>query len=135
MLTPLKIATGSGSPNYFVMLVTRTTDAPALFLFIRSGEVLSVEVPVGEYELRYAAGETWYGEQYLFGPDTAYRRADAELNFEREGNKVAGYSIELIKQLAGNLKEININRSEFWFLGGRRGAEALVHSHPIRQSP
>lgn len=113
VMAPLKIVPVSGSPNYYVKLVDWTTQAPMLFFLHRSGEVLSTDVPVGQYELRYASGETWYGEEYLFGPDTGYRKADAQLDFEQEGNKVAGYTIQLIKQIAGNLKEIEITPSEF----------------------
>jgi len=110
VMAPLKIVPVSDSPNYYV---DRTSHALMLFFFIRSGEVLSTDVPVGQYELRYASGETWYGEEYRFGPDTGYRKADAQLDFEQEGNKVTGYTIELIKQIAGNLKEIEIKPSEF----------------------
>lgn len=110
---PLTIVSFTGSPNYYVKLVGWSTHAPVAYFFIRSGEALSGEVPLGRYEIHYAAGNTWYGEEYLFGPDTTYSKADAELVFEREGDKLAGYSIQLSKRLGGNLKEIPITPSEF----------------------
>lgn len=113
VMASLRVVTANGSPTYYLKLVDWATHAPVLFFFIRSGEVLSAEVPLGEYELRYASGETWYGEEYLFGPETTYRKADAQLDFERKGNRVTEYTVELIKQLTGNLKEIDIAPSEF----------------------
>ncbi len=110
---PLKIVTYDGSPNYYVKLVDLNTQAPVLFLFIQSGESVSTQVPLGRYELRVANGGTWYGEAYLFGLLTSYSKADAELTFEREGDKVAGYTLQLQKQVDGNLRETQIAASDF----------------------
>lgn len=112
VLGPLKIITANGGPNYYVKVIPQE-GTPVFVLFIRSGESASVELPLGTYELRYAAGELWYGETYLFGPDTVYRRADSQLRFEIEGDKVAGYTLELIKQANGNLRESTINPKDF----------------------
>lgn len=110
---PLKILSFSGSSNYYVKLIDWTTHTPVVFFFIRSGEILSGEVPLGEYELHYAAGNKWYGEEYLFGRETVYSRADAHFVFDRETGKIAGYTIQLRKQIGGNLKEIPLKPSEF----------------------
>lgn len=110
---PLTIVTYGGSPNYYVKLVDLNTQSPVLFLFIRSGESVSAQVPLGRYELLLANGGIWYGEAYLFGPRTAYTKADAQLVFEREGDKVAGYTLQLEKQVDGNLGETPISASDF----------------------
>jgi len=81
--------------------------------FVRSGEKTTIEVPVGNYELRYAAGERWYGEEYLFGPGTAHRKAEDAFQFRADGERVSGFTVELIKQSGGNLKETDIEPSEF----------------------
>lgn len=113
VLAPFKVVTAAGSPNYYVKVVDWATHAPVLVFFIRSGEVASVRMPLGKYEMRYVAGENWYGEEYLFGPDTQYQRAEDCLSFYTEGNKIAGYTIELIKQAEGNLKELDLSPEEF----------------------
>lgn len=110
---PLNIVTYAGGPNYYLKLVDLSTQSPVLFLFIRSGESISTEVPLGRYEVRLANGGSWYGETYLFGPQTNYSKADSELTFERDGDKVAGYTLQLQKQVDGNLKETQIAASAF----------------------
>jgi hypothetical protein len=110
---PLNIVTYRDSPNYYLKLVDLNTQTPVLFLFIRSGESVSTEVPLGRYELRLADGGNWYGEEYLFGPTTSYSKADAELTFEREGGKIAGYTLQLEKQVDGNLRETQIAPADF----------------------
>ena len=113
VLPPLEVVTAVGSPNYYLKLINWDTHAPVLVFFVRSGEKTEVEVPVGNYELRYAAGEKWYGEEYLFGPRTAYRKTEDPFQFRVEGDKVSGFTVELIKQSGGNLKETDIEPSEF----------------------
>jgi hypothetical protein len=116
VLAPLKVKTAIGSPNYYVKIVdwaTRNSTAARLIFFVRSGQTVDVSVPIGAYEFRYAAGEKWYGEEYLFGPETLDRRADEQFVFRVEGDKVSGFTVELIKQIDGNLKETPIRASDF----------------------
>lgn len=113
VLAPLKVVTASGSLNYYVKIVDWETHAPKLVFFVRSGETAAVRVPIGVYELRFAAGEKWYGEEYLFGPETAYRKADERFEFRAEDEKVSGFTVELIKQINGNLKETVIRPTDF----------------------
>jgi hypothetical protein len=96
-----------------VKLVNTLTQRAALVAFLRSGETGFVTVPVGTYELRLASGATWYGEVYLFGPQTVYSKADDQLTFSIEGDQAVGHRIELQKQLNGNLKETEIRPSDF----------------------
>lgn len=112
-LAPLKVVTPVNGPYYYVKLVNVQTGKPTLILFIRSGETAAVEVPIGRYDFRYAAGEKWYGEEFLFGPQTSYSRADEQLVFRIAGDQVLGHTIELIKQVNGNLRETAIAPSDF----------------------
>ena len=113
VLAPLRVVTATGSPNYYVKIVDWETHAARLVFFVRSGQTAAVRVPIGVYELRYAAGEKWYGEEYLFGPQTAYRRVDEQFHFRAEGEKISGFTVELIEQINGNLRETTIKPSEF----------------------
>jgi hypothetical protein len=113
VLAPLRVVTATASPNYYVKIVDWQTHATRLVFFVRSGQTVTVRVPIGVYELRYAAGEKWYGEEYLFGPETAYRKADEQFDFRAEGEKVSGFTVELIKQVNGNLREASIKPSDF----------------------
>ena len=87
------------------------TGAPVQTIFIRAGQTAETTVPLGSYRLRYAAGETWLGEEKLFGDATIYSQADKRFDFERQGNQVSGYTVELILQTDGNLSTRRIPKS------------------------
>jgi hypothetical protein len=112
-LAPLMVVTANGSPSYYVKVVDSKRGTPVLLLFVRSGETASVRVPIGRYEMRFAAGERWYGEKYRFGPRTAYRKAEESFDFRVEGSEALGFTVTLVKQLNGNLREVAINPSDF----------------------
>ena len=79
-------------------------------IFIRNGETASdMDVPTGTYELRYASGDSWYGETDLFGPSTSYSKAESFFTF---GNG-SGYTVELYKQVNGNLHTNSIDKDDF----------------------
>lgn len=65
-MAPLSIATKSDGNNYVIKVVNWNTKSYVLTTFIRSGEKASIKVPLGSYEIRYAARKTWYGYEYLF---------------------------------------------------------------------
>lgn len=112
-IAPLRIVTPHGEDNYYVKVVNAYTGAPALTLFIYGGQSFETEVPLGVYVIRYATGKTWFGEERLFGPNTSYSQADKTFNFAIEGNQVSGYTVELIRQQAGNLRTKSISAQQF----------------------
>jgi hypothetical protein len=63
--------------------------------------------------MRYATGSVWYGRQHLFGPQTGYHRADDVFRFRQEGNQIAGYEVQLYRQVNGNLRTSEISASEW----------------------
>jgi hypothetical protein len=109
---PFEIKAAQGS-NYLLKLVDAFTKAPVLTVFVRSGATVNIDVPLGVYEVRYASGEAWYGDEYLFGPDTAYSKADKTFTFEAVGNQVRGFTITLYKVAHGNLRTAAIKPTEF----------------------
>ena len=74
-IAPFAIHGGTGV-NYFIKLISTSSRRTVMSVFVRSGTTVEVDVPLGNYELRYASGETWYGHKHLFGQDTAYSKAD-----------------------------------------------------------
>jgi len=74
---------------------------------------VTIDVPLGTYEVRYAGGETWYGYTYLFGKDTAYSKADETFTFEVVGNQISGFTITLYQVVNGNLSTSRIRPNEF----------------------
>jgi hypothetical protein len=107
---PLTIRTRAGSGNFYVKLVERTNLTTPMIIFVQDGATAhDISVPAGTYEMRYASGETWYGEDSLFGPNTSYSKADDDFTF---GNG-DGYTVELYKQANGNLPTSSINKNNF----------------------
>jgi len=78
--------------NYFLKVVDFESKKTITTAFIRAGETITLDLPSGNYKLRYAAGVQWYGEQNLFGTRTRYGEVvdlttsqPLQLKFERGG--------------------------------------------------
>lgn len=113
-VSPLSIKTSlSGGYHYFVKIVDVISQRELGSYFIRSGGMLEIKVPVGTYEIRYASGKQWYGTGHLFGPETAYSKAESLFNFSFDGYQYSGYTIELIMQQNGNLRTSGIQPSQW----------------------
>lgn len=112
-VAPLRIKTAYGPENYFIKVVDASDARPIITFFVKGGETYEARVPLGEVRVKYASGETWFGENALFGPETRYSQADHVFAFERTASGLSGYTIELIKQVDGNLTTKSIDRSQF----------------------
>ena len=114
-LAPFEIKTQSNEEDfyYFIKLVDINTNLTDFTIFIHAGNTISVDVPLGQYEMRYAIGRQWYGTDYYFGPETSYFKADEVFNFRIEGDYVSGYTVELYAQIGGNLETVKIDSSAF----------------------
>jgi hypothetical protein len=111
-LAPLEIVSAAGN-DYFVKLVDLATGRDAVGIYVRGGRAEEVLIPLGSYEMRYAAGETWYGLRDLFGPKTAYSKANTTFNFTMDRGAYSGYTVELIRQVNGNLSTSTIGPEQF----------------------
>jgi len=112
-LAPLRIKTKYADQNHYIKLVDFSRKKEILTAFIRGGTTLSIDVPLGTCELRAAVGKTWYGERFLFGPNTAYSKADRIFDFKVKGDQVQGYTVELFLQPHGNLSTSKISPFDF----------------------
>lgn len=111
-VAPLTIST-EGTDSYFVKLVSTKTWEPVLWFFVRAGQSVDIDVPLGRYELRYACGKEWYGLENLFGEDTAYYKADEFFRFKVSGTGYSGWTVELYAQRDGNLSVDEIKKEDF----------------------
>lgn len=111
---PFEIRTSPGE-DYYVKLVDLSDVSRYLTIFVHGGQTLEVEVPLGTYEMRYASGETWRGLEHLFGPGgmTSYNASDDTFNFNISGGYVNGYTVELIRQVGGNMDTYEISPGAF----------------------
>jgi len=110
---PFRILTSGGDTHYFVKLEESGTGRSVLTVFVRSGQQVDIRVPFGTYVVKYASGQKWYGYQHLFGPNTAYNKADSTFPFRREGNQIKGFSITLYAVEGGNLSTLPITPKDF----------------------
>ena len=92
---PLTLKARHAGHHFFVKLIELPERIESLSLFLRSGEHLKINLPMGTYELKYAAGEVWYGHEWLFGNTTSFSHLDTELVFEYTDNEISGYSVDL----------------------------------------
>lgn len=111
-IAPLKIKVALGN-NFFIKVVDLRTDNEVQVMYIKGGKSITTKVPLGTYVIKYAVGKIWYGEQLRFGPKTQYLKADKNFIFDQQGNKIRGYTVELIVQLHGNLKTSPLDPSNF----------------------
>jgi hypothetical protein len=116
LVAPLEIRTAAGE-NYFIKLEDYVTHEPIQTFFIRGGQTIESNVPLGQFVLKYATGNYWCGEGDLFGTETQFNKADAILRFIRQDSDdsytMIGHTIELILQVNGNLKTSRISREAF----------------------
>lgn len=116
LVAPLEIHTAAGA-NYFIKLEDSVTHEPIQTFFVRGGQTIESNVPLGQFVLKYATGNLWCGENDLFGNETQFNKADAVLRFTRQdfddGYTMIGHTIELILQTNGNLKTSRIDRETF----------------------
>lgn len=101
---PRPTAKPKPKPEEDVKLIEVGSGVSVMSMFIRGGQSFETKAPLGAYRVKYATGVTWwYGDQHLFGPTTQYSEADKTFEFSRVGNQISGFTVELIRQQAGNL--------------------------------
>lgn len=111
-VAPLEIRTQFGC-NYYVKIVHWITKAEIMTAFVRGGQPFETVLPLGSYEIKYAAGQSWYGPVLDFGEQASYSRCDDRFDFIRTYNGYNGYTIELILQHNGNLETDPISADDF----------------------
>lgn len=99
----------SGTKYYYVKLVDVYTGSTALSFFVHGGTTVDIDVPIGDYKLRYASGSAWYGNSSLLGPNATYYEADDTFDFTEH----YGWTVELYLQHGGNLDIDVIDASDF----------------------
>lgn len=130
-IAPLTIK-ASDSKNYYVFLRCTGYDTPRgyglddagcrandMSFYVKNGSSVSVNVPLGLYEIYYATGNTWYGEGHLFGNETARYKCNEEFEFYVDGDYVEGYALTLYAVPNGNMDTEKVPENEFPVFGQR----------------
>ena len=112
LLAPLTIET-SGDDAYYIKLVNTINHLSGLAFFVRPGQTVEINAPLGEYDLYYATGQKWYGKEDVFGPDTQFYKANDTLYFYYDDGYYNGYTISLYDVPGGNLGYDSVSKLEF----------------------
>lgn len=112
-IAPLSVTTPTGNERYYAKLVSVATNETVLTFMMDAGTTFRTKAPLGQYRLRYATGVTWYGPTHLFGARTEYFEAEHTFDFRINGDQIAGFRIELVKQINGNLQTARISPNQF----------------------
>lgn len=112
-VAPLTIKTVSNGNHYFVKIVDWYTNRIMATCFVCSGLQATINLPLGSYKIKYATGDTWYGEKHLFGSNTSYNEAEKRFDIEVKGDYVTTYTVELFLQPNGNLHTKTISTDDW----------------------
>lgn len=111
LLAPLGIIASSDKNCFFKFYDTK--ENLVFTLFVRKNSSINLKVPLGEYVVKYATGDEWYGVDTLFGFSTNIYEFNKRLLFYREGTTVNGHTLTLNEVLNGNLPKKTISKSSF----------------------
>jgi hypothetical protein len=108
----LTISAAAGA-SYLVKL--DKADSPALLIFVEAGQALDARVPLGEFKLKYAAGNQWCSSDAdLFGDDTVFTEADETLTVAPADTGASHLTLELPLHADGKLTTKTISRDAFY---------------------
>lgn len=110
----LTISVPSGNKTWYVKLIElNPRRVEVLGAIIATGRTLAIDVPLDgrstTYDLRYAAGTSWYGKNDAFGPSGVYAKADKSFSFEAG----TGWEVRLTPQPGGNLRWSGLGYNNF----------------------
>ena len=93
--------TNKDSRAYYMKFVDIYTGADVITFFVRANSKATIDIPTGDFELRYAVGSTWYGEDDLFGPDTRYAKDKEYYPFECDDYSSTIWQVSFYASTAG----------------------------------
>ena len=105
--------------NTYFYLKSLNNPKNDLSFIVEKGHEAMVFVPIDTYEIYEAHGQTWYGPDILFGPDTYYTKSDKTMDFE----KGSYWRLELDVGFGGNSSSSDINSKDFPDSEGSEGED------------
>jgi hypothetical protein len=107
---PLDVKSAPGQ-DYYMVLRDAKSGTEALAAYVRGGEFFRVLVPPGTFAVAFAAGETWQGEEALFGSGRTFQFEVTEpLTFAIvDDTTKLGHSIDLREMLQDGVVDISVS--------------------------
>jgi hypothetical protein len=113
----LRIHSAPNSGDFFVKLYRFGTRIEVCRAFIRNGETARLSLRGDDYEIHYASGDTWYGEDEMFGRETGIAKGLEAIELREVpvdgGVQLMGGELFLEKQLNGNFPDVAIDKNRF----------------------
>lgn len=111
-VAPLTIKT-SGYGGYYFVLEPIGNSSNKMSFYVRGGDVVDIDVPLGTYYIYYASGDTWCGEEDLFGVKTVYQKCDQSFSFYLENGYYQGWTLTTYAVSGGTLDTDIIDKEDF----------------------
>ena len=99
--------------SYLIKLKGYLHGETVLSFYVQAGETVEIDAPLGIYEIVYASGKTWYGEDELFGKTTRYTKIVDPFDFYERGGYVNGWTVSLYPRANGNLDSEKMDAEDF----------------------
>ncbi len=85
-----------------VVMLKDTSGRTLISFFVRAGDTVTVDVPAEKMYVHFASGQTWYGEDALFGKETTYSQDEdltdfTQYTWEYEFDPKAGNNFEYVE--------------------------------------
>ncbi len=110
LVFPLQVRSAPGN-DYVVTLLDTDTGTPLLAAYIRGGSFFSVLVPPGTFDVTFATGVLWRGEDEQFGPGDSTRRFSLPepLTFGVKGiGTKAGHIVDITGEAQGEVAQATV---------------------------
>lgn len=107
-VSPLSIET-TYSGDYYFVLADHGTGSAIMSFYVHAGSSIELDVPIGTFDIYYACGDSWYGTDSLFGPDTTYQKCDESFSF----SEFSGWTVQLQPVTYGNLDTEYVSPEDF----------------------
>ena len=119
-VAPFTAETSAGKNYYIYLKYLSPGDSSAwlslrnsVSFYVEGGKTEKVYVPLGEYKVYYATGNTWYGPSDKFGSSTRTYLCDGTFIFSANGDYYEGWSVTLYPVYDGNMDTDEIPLDEF----------------------
>ena len=99
--------------HHLVKLVDTASGRPVLSVFVRSGEIATMKVPLGTYKVNIAQGKDWQGETNLFGRNMLVKQGLTPLKFYAKQNSITGHILKLEDTVSGNYPTRPLSSDQF----------------------
>ena len=86
---------------------------PDVAFYLKAGQQVEINVPIGVYKLYYATGTEFYDTSRLFGETTRYYSSDDLLTFNADSMYYLGHTITLLPSYDGNFDTDPIPGDQF----------------------